>query len=300
MANQINVIAELSEAIAARTAAAKTAVAAIQVSHARHLTGTIWRTDLVVASEQSLPKRDEFSVVLPGGLESEARLVGRDPGTNLALLRLGQPVALASAAHANPQIGGLVLAYGSDGAGGVTARMGIVNLLGSEWYSQAGGRINSRIVLDIHLATAEEGGPVFDAGGARVGISTFGPRRRVLVIPARTIDSVLPILLKDGRVMRGWLGAALQPVAIPDPLQSQAGQSAGLMVLSVADSGPAAKAGLMPGDIVLSLDGTPATGVRKIVPRFDSDSIGRSADLRLIRSGTLVTLQAVIEARPAA
>jgi S1-C subfamily serine protease len=300
MANQINVIAELSEAIAARTAAAKAAVTAIQVSHARHLTGTIWRTDLVVASEQSLPKLDKFAVVLPGGLESEAKLVGRDPGTNLALLRLVQPVALASAAHANPQIGGLVLAYGSDGAGGVTARMGIANLVGSEWYSQAGGRIDNRIVLDIRLAAAEEGGPVFDAGGTRLGISTFGPRKRALVIPAKTIDSVLPILLKDGRVVRGWLGAALRPVALSDPLQRQAGQSAGLMVLSVADSGPAAKAGVIPGDIVLSLDGMPATGVRKIVPKFDTDSIGRSADLRLIRGGTLVTLQAVIEARPAA
>ena len=87
MTNQINFLAEMSEALAARTTAAKGAVAAIQVSHARHLTGTIWRTDLVVASEQSLPKRDEFAVVLPDGLESEARLLGRDPGTNLALLR---------------------------------------------------------------------------------------------------------------------------------------------------------------------------------------------------------------------
>lgn len=300
MANQTNFLAELSEALAARTAAAKSAVAAVQVSDGHHLTGTIWRADLVVASEQSLPKRDEFAVVLPGGLESGARLVGRDPGTNLALLRLVQPVALASAAQANPQVGGLVLAYGSDGAGGATARMGIVNLVGPEWHSQAGGRIDSLLVLDIRLATAEEGRPVFDAGGARLGISTFGPRKRVLVIPATTIDSVLPMLLKDGRVVRGWLGAALQPVAVPDPLQTQAGQSEGLMVLSVADSGPAAKAGVMPGDIVLALDGTPATGVRKIIPRFDADSIGRTADLRLIRGGTPVTVQAVIEARPAA
>src|SRR5262245_41768232 len=79
MANQTNFLAEMSEALAARTAAAKGAVAALQVSDGRYLTGTILQPDLVVASEQSLPKRDEFAVVLPGGLEGEARLVARDP-----------------------------------------------------------------------------------------------------------------------------------------------------------------------------------------------------------------------------
>ena len=142
--------------------------------------------------------------------------------------------------------------------------------------------------------------PYSTCEGGRLGITTFGPRGRVLVIPANTIEAVIPLLSQHGRVARGWLGVAFQPVAVPDSLQAQAGQSSGLMALSVVEGGPAAKAGVMPGDIVLAVDGTPTTSVRRVVPRLGSDSVGRAADLRLLRSGALVTVQAVIEARPAA
>lgn len=300
MANQSDILEQFSNALAARAGAARDAVTAIRVSAARHLTGTVWRSDLLVASEQALPKRDKFDIVLPGGGAGEAQLAGRDPGTNIALLRLLQPIAAPPASQASAAAGALALAFGADGTGGATARMGLVNGVGPEWHSHAGGRIDARLVLDMRLGPAEEGGPVFDAAGSRLGITTFGPRGRVLVIPAATVEAVIPLLLLHGRVARGWLGLAFQPVALPDPLQAQAGQSSGLMVLSVAADGPAAKAGVIPGDIVLAVDGAPATGVRRIVPRLGADSVGRAADVRLLRGGALVTVQAVIEARPAA
>lgn len=293
-------LAQLSNALAARVAAAQGAVIAIRVAGARHRTGTLWRADLVVASEQSLPKRDAFELVLPNGAPANATLIGRDPGTNIALLRLAQPVALPPAGDAAPRVGELVIAVGADGAGGASARLGMVRLIGPEWHSQAGGRIDRRIVLDIRLGPSEEGGPVFTAAGARLGISTLGPRGQVLVIPAATIESVVPALLKDGRVARGWLGVAFQPVAVPDGLQGEAGQSAGLMVLSVVGAGPAAKAGIIPGDILLGIDGTPASGARKVAAQLGADSVGRAAELRLLRGGALLSLRAVIEARPAA
>jgi S1-C subfamily serine protease len=300
MPDQSDILAQLSTALAARTAAARDAVTAIRISRSQHLTGTIWRSDLVVASDQSLPKRDKFDVVLPGGAASEAALVGRDAGTNIALLRLAQPAQGTPATSASAAAGALALAFGADGSGGATARLGLVNFVGTEWHSHAGGRIDARIALDMRLARAEEGGPVFTAAGGRLGITTFGPRRRVVVIPADTIEAVIPHLVQHGRVARGWLGVAFQPVAVPDPLQAQAGQAAGLMVLSVVEGGPASKAGVMLGDIVLSVDGAPTTAVRRIVPRLGSDSVGRVADLRLLRGGALVTVTAVIEARPAA
>jgi S1-C subfamily serine protease len=293
-------LTQLSSALAARTAQARDVVVAIRVGGARHLTGTLWRPDLLVASEQALPKRDRFEVVLPGGAMSEARLVGRDSGTNVALLRIDRPVAAAPAGGAPAEAGCLVLAFGSDGRGGASARMGLVNLVGPEWHSRAGGRIDSRVALDIRLASFEEGGPAFDAEGRRLGITTFGPRGRVLVIPEATIEAVIPLLEQHGRVARGWLGVAFQRVAVPDQLQAQANQAAGLMVMAVAADGPAAKAGVMAGDIVLSVGGAPATGIRGVVPKLGADSVGRTADLRLLRSGTLVTVQAIIEARPVA
>ena len=295
-----DLIEQFSGALAARADAVRGAVAAIRLSERRHLTGTLWQPDVVVASEQSLPQRDEFELIVADGSAVNAKLAGRDPGTNIALLRLARPVALAPLASAEARSGALALAFGADGAGGVSVRLGAVNLAGPEWTSSAGGRIDRRIVLDLRLARAEEGGPALDAAGARLGITTFGPRSEVLVIPAATVERIVPALLKDGRIARGWLGVALQPVAVPDALHGEAGQPSGVMVMSVVDGGPAAKAGVVAGDIVLTVNGTPTRSLRRIATHFASESIGRKADLRVIRGGAVVSLQAIIEERPAA
>jgi S1-C subfamily serine protease len=252
---------------------------------------------VAVASEQSLPRRDEFELVLAGGAVVKAQLAGRDPGTNIAALRIDQSAPLPTFQDGEATAGALALAYGADGAGGVRARLGVVNTAGPEWASSAGGRIDRYIVLDISLARAEEGGSALDAAGQRLGISTFGPRGRVLVIPSATIERVLPALLKDGRIARGWLGVGLQPVAVPDALKEEAGQPGGAMVMSIAADSPAARAGLVAGDIVLSVNGTPAYRLRRVAAALSD--IGRTAELRVIRGGKLVSVQATIAARPA-
>jgi len=292
-----DLLVQFSSALTARAAAVRGAIAAIRLADGRHLSATLWQADVAVASEQSLPRRDEFELVLAGGAVAKAKLAGRDPGTNIAALRLERPVDFQSPINADAVAGALALAYGADGAGGVRARLGVVNTAGPEWASSAGGRIDRYIVLDLALARAEEGGLVLDAVGARLGISTFGPRGRVLVIPSATIERVLPALLKDGRVARGWLGVGLQPVAVPDALKEQAGQPGGAMVMSIAADSPAAKAGLVAGDIVLSVNGTPAYRLRRIAAALSD--IGRPAELRVIRGGKLVSVQATIAARPA-
>ena len=192
------------------------------------------------------------------------------------------------------------MAVGADGTGGTSARLGLVNLAGGEWHSSRGGLIDRRIVLDLRLARREEGGPVFDTAGAYFGMSTFGPRGQVIAIPTATIERIVPLLLKNGHIPRGWLGVALQAVAVPDALRETAGQSSGLMVMSVVADGPAAQAGIVAGDIVLSVDGTSTHRWRKIAGHFGSDSIGRKAEFRLIRSGTVITVPTTIAERPAA
>jgi S1-C subfamily serine protease len=291
---------QFSAAVASRAADVRGAIAAVRLSDWRHLSATLWQPDIAIASEQSLPRRDEFELVAAGGAVVEAKLAGRDPGTNIAALRLERSLDLPALTNGEATAGALALAFGADGAGGVRARLGVVNVAGPEWASSAGGRIDRYIVLDLSLARAEEGGPVLDASGARLGISTFGPRGRVLVIPSATIDRVLPALLKEGRIARGWLGVGLQPVAVPDALQEQARQPSGAMVMSIAQDAPAAKAGIVPGDIILSVDGRPTRSVRAIAAALGADSIGRAAEVRLIRGGMVLSVQATIEARPAA
>ena len=296
MAHQSDI--QATSSLTERVREARTSVAAIQISDERHLTGTLWRSGLVVTSEQALPRRDEFPVALPGGACATASLAGRDPGTNIALLRIPEEAGLAATRAADAETGAPALALGADRSGEATARLGIVNFAGPEWHSLAGGRIERRIVLDLRLGRAEEGGPVLDLSGARLGMSAFGPRGSVLVIPAVTIDRIVPALLADGRVARGWLGVALQPVAVPESLQTGAEGASGLMVMSIAEGSPAAKAGVVAGDIVLSVNGNSVRKLRRLASLLGGESIGRKAELQIIRAGSVVSLQATIEARP--
>jgi S1-C subfamily serine protease len=300
MSDQTDLLGQFSNALVARTDVAKSAVAAIRLGHGRHITGFVWQSGVVVASEQALPRGDDFELVAPGGSILTGRIAGRDPSTNIAILKPAQTIASPAIAAGEPRTGAVALAIGADGMGGASARLGLVNLAGPEWHSSRGGLIDRRIVLDLRLARREEGGPVFDAAGACLGMSTFGPRGQVIVIPTATIERVVPLLLKDGRIARGWLGVALQAVAVPDALRESTDQSSGLMVMSVVENGPAAQAGIVAGDIILSVDGTSAHRFRKMARHFGADSIGRKADIRLIRSGAVMTVQTTIAERHAA
>src|SRR5204862_4193890 len=113
-------------ALAARAAAVQGAIAAVRLAHGRHLSATLWQPDVAVASEQSLPRRDDFELVLAGGAVVKARLAGRDAGSNIAALRIEQSTPLPTLKNSEAAAGALALAYGADGAGGVRARLGVV------------------------------------------------------------------------------------------------------------------------------------------------------------------------------
>ena len=293
-------LVQFSDALAARVEFTKPTAVALRLAHERYVSGIAWRPDAIVASEQSLPRRDEFEVVIAGGAVTNAKVAGRDSSTNIAVLRVQEPLASSSITTSEARAGAVVIAIGADGTGGASARLGVVNIAGPKWHSSRGGLIDRRIALDVRLARSEEGGPIFDAAGNCIGMSTFGPRGQVLVIPAATIDRIVPTLLKDGRVARGWLGVTLQAVAVPDALRETVDQSSGLMVMSVVENGPAAQAGIVAGDIILSVDRTSTHRFRKIARYFGPESIGRKAELRVIRSGTVVTVKTTIAERPVA
>jgi S1-C subfamily serine protease len=293
-----NPLAALSAALAERAAQARRLVAAIRLRGQSQRTGLLWRRDVVIASEQALPRMTEAEIVLADGETRTARLAGRDPGTNLAVLRLDSGGEPSWAAAPAPQPGALVLALAAAETGGAAARLGVVHTLGPEWHSRAGGRIDHRIALDMRLGNAEEGGPVVDAAGALVGMSTLGPRRRVLVIPTVTIERALEPLLASGRVARGWLGAAVQPVEVPETQQSAAGQSHGLIVLGVAEGGPAARAGVLVGDILVTLGGRPLDGTTRLAELLGPEAVGQELALRLVRGGAPHDLKVTVGERP--
>ncbi len=292
-----NAFAALSHATEAAARAAAPLVAGIDWSGRHHVSGVLWQKGVLVTSEQSLPDAETYTAVLPGGLRVPATLAGRDPATNVAALRLeADPPPAASA---NPGgVAALVLALGSDGAGQVTARFGAIELLGGAWDSMRGGRIDRLMRLGIKLAEGAEGGPVIDADGALLGMSTFGSHRSVLVIPTATIARVLPQLLKDGRIARGWLGIGLHAVSLPRDLAERAGAAHGLMVVNIAESAPAAGV-LLPGDILLEIDGGPVATPRAVAAALSQERIGQEVALKVLRGGVLTAERVTVCARPA-
>jgi S1-C subfamily serine protease len=288
---------QLSEALAERLAAASPFVVAIRTGR-RDYSGILWRDDVVVTSEQILPDTSDFTI-LRAGTNVAARLAGRDAGTNVAALRLSQGLGgLLPPVEPSPRAGSLALIVGADSNGAPTGRLGMVHATGPAWNSEAGGRIDSLLRLDSRLA-ADEGGPVLTLDNKLIGMSTTGPRRRALVIPAATIDRVLGPLLSEGRVPRGWLGVGLQHVAVPERMRDAAGRDAGMMVVGLASSSPAEQAGVLPGDIILEVDGRQTGRARGLATSLLPDRIGQPATLKLIRAGEVRMVTVTIGARPA-
>jgi S1-C subfamily serine protease len=287
----------LSDALVERTRRARPLVARIEVEGHPMRSGTLWRKDVVVAAEQALAHVEKAKVVLGDGSGFAAHIAGRDPGTNVVALRLDGTVDSVPLVAAEPQPGALVLAFGAENAD-VSVRLGIMHSVGPAWYSRAGGRIDRRITLDMTLSGREEGGPVLDSAGGLLGISTLGPRRRVFVIPTATVEGVLEPLLRKGRVERGWLGLALQPVLVPELMQVETGQSRGLIIMGVAKDGPAARAGMLAGDILVTLGGEEVSRPAMVAQRLGPKSVGQPIELRLLRAGKVLSLTATVAARP--
>ena len=293
----MDIIEQLSSALADRLAGAAQSVVALKTG-SRHRSGILWRPDVVVTSEQVVGDQ-ETALVIQNGTEVTAKLAGRDPTTNIAVFRLETPLPGVSSTPGKgmPRAGSLALVVGADPSGAATGRLAMVHATGPAWHSMAGGRIDTLIRLDVRLG-ADEGGPVFDPSGVLLGMSTSGPRRRGLVIPAATIARVVDPLLEQGHIARGWLGVGLQPVAIPDALQSSTGQARGAMVLQLVAEGPAARAGVLPGDILLSIDDFRFGQRRGLASLMGPDRIGKAVTVRLVRAGEKKELGIVIAARP--
>jgi S1-C subfamily serine protease len=263
------------------------------LSHRMRTSGFVWRSGLIVTSDEGLADEGDVQVALPGGDSIPAQVVGRDPSTAIALLKIERPdlppIPLAATI---PAAGALVLAVGADG-GSPTVALGVVSVSKGAWQSMRGGDIDARIEIDARVRRTAEGGAVVNATGQAIGMTVFGPRRRVLVIPASTIERVAAKLATHGRIPRGYLGLGLQPVTIE-------GGGAGIMVMSVDPKGPGAAAQIHQGDVVVSFDGKGVDRLRPLLRSLGPDSVGKRIAIELRRGGQSVQTTLQIGERPAA
>jgi S1-C subfamily serine protease len=284
-------IANLSTQLTRLTAAAAPKLVAVH-SHRALSSGFIWRENLIVTADEALADEGNIVVTLAAGEQRPAKIAGRDAATDIALLRvdgaLPGPVNFTTA-PALP--GSLVLAAGMD-QGSTAAAFGIVARSGPAWRSMRGGEIDARIELDMRLRRQAEGGIVLDASGGVIGMAVFGPRQRVLVIPAATIERIASQLATHGRVAQGFLGLGLQTV----PLDQ--GETTAAMVMSVAPGGPGAAAGIHQGDMIVSWQNEPISGVPQLLRRLGSGSVGATVQLGIRRGGQLLEVSLTIGEKP--
>lgn len=271
-------------------------VGRIQTEKSRPVSGILWTQDAVVTSEQIVADAPEYEVRI-AGQTLRATLAGRDPGTNVAVLKLQTAItsSLPQAAEAKPGALAIVVGTGGDG---LSAHLDVIRSVGGAWESMAGSTIDRRIRLAGRIGS-DEGGPVLSAAGGLFGMSTSGARRISLVIPTSTIARSVTTLLEKGAVERGWLGVALRPVALPESLRPAREQRSGMMVMEVSDGSPAAKAGVVAGDIILSAGNLPAMRYGAIARQIGANSIGKTLALAIARAGTVVNVDVTVEARPA-
>jgi S1-C subfamily serine protease len=288
------ILSQFSDALSDLASGARGFVAGVRTESGHLLSGVLWRRDAVVVSEQSLPDSAEYEVRV-ADRSVKAKLAGRDQGTNVAVLKLESDIPAALPQFSEVKVGALALVLGASDEG-VSARLALVRSVSGAWESAAGGAIDRRIVLDTAIRS-DEGGPVLAADGTILGISTHGARRQTLVIPASTVGKAVGVLLEKGTVERGWLGVALRPVALPEPLRPDAGQRVGLMVMDVAGDSPAQKAGIVAGDIILSAAGMPVSRFGSLTRQLGPASIGKHVELRVARAGAFVMANVTIESR---
>lgn len=284
------VLQSLSQAMAGLVESAGQSIVRVEARQRMPATGVIYGADgLIVTSHHVVERDDNLQIGLPDGSSVAATLVGRDPATDLAVLRVnGAGLAAAQWIDASDlHVGNLVLALGRPGRT-VQATLGVVSALGGAWRTGAGGDIDRYVQTDVVMYPGFSGGPLLEASGKIAGVNSSALSRGVSVtIPAATVKRVVDTLLAHGQMPRGYLGVGVQPVRLADSLAQVVSQETGLMVMSVEPGGPAAAGGLLQGDVLVTLDGQPVRHLDELQTVLGLDRAGKVVAVKVVRGGAL-------------
>ncbi len=287
-----NELAALSNELAQVVQRSAPTVVAVHARPRFSSSGVFWRPGTIVTAEHTIRREEEITVTLPDGTNVPATLAGSDPGTDLAVLKVESSATPATRATAVPLPGNLALTIGRSEDSGVNATMGIISAVSGSWRTWRGGRLDHYIRLDLTLYPGTSGGLVVNVAGEALGIATSALSRIAgVAIPAKTVDRVVDEILSRGRVARGYLGVGLQPVELPN-------HHKGLIVLSLEADGPAAKAGVLIGDILISLGGTKVVDTDDIQAVLETRGVGQSVPAGILRGGVEQTVEITIGERP--
>jgi len=293
----------ISNALADATEQAAAHTVAVHTEPQGSWSGVIWRPGLIVTAEHALRRDEEIQVTLPDGKVANAKLQGRDPSTDLALLKCEDAITAPAAwgETAALKVGQLTLVVGRTRGSGPVAALGCVSLVAKERRVWGGSAISPYVRLDVAMQRTAVGGAVVSAGGQISGFATpkFAPAG-ALALPGDTVNRVVDALLAKGRIPRGYLGVGLQPIRLPDNLREslQRREKTAAMVLDVEPEGPANKAGVLIGDILTALNGKPVMRLEDVYAHLHDEQIGKSLSAEFLRGGVKREANVVIGERP--
>jgi S1-C subfamily serine protease len=297
----MSILSDLSGELAAITESAGQTVVSVERRRNVPASGIVWSTDgLIITTHHALRDDDNIRVALGDGKPIEASLVGRDPTTDLALVRVSAKLdAKASwGGTEDLRVGHLVLALGRPGKT-IRAALGIVSALGEGWRTPAGGVVDRYLQTDASSSPGFSGGPLVNMDGSVIGMNTSGLLRNTTVtVPTATVRQVIEELLSRGHISRGYLGVGMQPARLPPALARELGQETGLLVMSVESGSPAEKAGLVFGDTIVSISGESVGHWDDLHAVMGKDKIGTQVKVRIVRAGRLQELSAAISEHP--
>jgi len=296
-------LAAFSDQLADAVAGAAGSIVSVHARPRLPSSGVHWRDGIVVTTDGTVRRDQDIAVTLPDGQRTSAELAGRDPGTDLAVLRI-QPGRLPVASLGDPvglRPGHLVLALGRIGDTGPRVAFGAVSATGGKWRCWKGGELDLWLQSDLTVYPGSGGGALVSPDGGVLGINSGALSRPLATtIPVATVARTLDQILAKGYVARGWLGAAMQPVRFPEAARRRAGipHEGGLVILSVEPDAPAALAGLMVGDVLVALNGHPVSHPDQVLEQLAGDVVGRTLSAELVRGGRTERADLLIGERP--
>jgi serine protease Do len=296
-------LASLSDELAAAVQRAGRSVVAVHGRRRFPASGLAWREDQVITASHVLERDTDLSITAPDGTQHPARLLGRDPGSDLAVLGIEhgplQPVARApSGALA---AGHLVLAVGRPGTPQPIASFGAISSVGGAWRTAQGGVLDAYIRADVALLPGLSGGALSDVNGRIVGmLSAQLAGGDPVAIPADTIDQLVERVLSGQSLRRAYLGVSTQPVELQEVLRLRLGlaQTSGLMLLGLEPGAPAERDGLLLGDILLAIGGRTVEDGEALQMALGHEVVGKSTAVRIIRGGDLREISLTPAPRP--
>jgi len=295
-----NPFSEFSEGLAAAVENAGASTVTVDARKRYPASGIAYAEDLVLTADHVVTREENINIILPDGRSLAATIAGRDPGSDLALLRLSEKALRAAKTSDQVKVGQLVLALGRPNSDGVQASWGIVTSISGPTRTFRGGMLDKYIRTETTPYPGFSGGPLVNAEGDVLGLNTSGlTRGSSLTIPVSGAWRVAEALATHGSVKRGYLGVRTQPVDVSEAARQalKREQEHGLLVLWLEEDGPAAKSGLLVGDILVAVSGQPVGDPDDLFSALNSDTVGKAVAVEVLRGGRPETVSVTVGER---